>query len=705
MGARSERCRLTSQPRALKITAMNHLTGESSPYLLQHKDNPVEWYPWGKEALRRAADEDKPIFVSIGYSSCHWCHVMAHESFEDDEVAGELGKSFISIKVDREERPDVDAVYMAALLALTGSGGWPMSVFCTPDGRPFFAGTYFPPSDRYQMPSFRRIVAALADAWKTRRDEIEEQADAVTGAIKAQGDAPKQLEVTFAPGTLPDSETCLNSLITYLKDGFDPEWGGFGPAPKFPRPTLIELCLRHHEMTGDELSLEMATRTLDAMARGGIYDHLAGGFCRYSTDRTWTVPHFEKMLTDQALLARCYLHAWQYTKNDDYLLVVRETIEYMLNGLWGNCAGLYSSEDADSAGVEGAHATFTTRQFKEALVRANREDLRDELGKWYGITPKGNWEGTNILRRPLDSALARTPEIDEGRKVLLAARLTRRQPSVDTKVVTEWNAIALATLAEAAGALAEVSWERRCVGIAEFLLDNLCDSNGRWLRSWADGHAKYPAYACDHAWLVDAFTRLAELTGETRWLERAVEVAEVLLSNFSETGGPECSAGLFTTAADADTLVVRLKDWTDGATPCANSVAARALIRLSMMSGEERFRSAGERIIEASSQALQSHPAQIADMLQALSLCERATQIVARTDREELIAEIRDRWLMDAVVITGEIAELPAFADSLDNAVSICRNFTCMRGSEDRETLSRQLDSTGSGAFRQYGAG
>ncbi|MHB8317743.1 MAG: thioredoxin domain-containing protein [Acidimicrobiales bacterium] len=677
---------------------MNHLSAESSPYLLQHADNPVEWYPWGPDALRRAKEEDKPIFVSIGYSSCHWCHVMAHESFEDREVAAALSESFISIKVDREERPDIDAIYMSALLSLTGSGGWPMSVFCTPDGRPFFAGTYFPPVDRYQMPSFQRVIGALADAWRSRREEVERQADELTAQIADEGQvlgASVPMGPTGPTSVLPEFETSLERLITYLKNGFDPIEGGFGAAPKFPRPTLIELCFYHHKLTGDPLSLEMATRTLDAMATGGIYDHLAGGFCRYSTDRTWTVPHFEKMLTDQALLARCYLHGWQYTKNDDYLIVLRETLDYVLTRLSCGEVALYSSEDADSSGVEGAHATFTEREVRDALRQANREDLVDELSRFYGITPEGNWESTNILRRPSGSCLTRSPDIEEGRKILLAIRSKRPHPAIDTKVITEWNAMAVAVLAEAAGALGDVGWQRRAEAIAEHLFENLRDQEGRWYRSWAGVRGRNLAYACDYAWLVDACTRLAELTGKILWIERAVELADKLISNFSDVGSRNGGGGLFTTANYAEALVVRVKDFSDGSTPCANSVAARALLRLAAISAEERFRSAAEEIIEAAAPFLKRHPAQLADMLVALNLKEHPIQVVLRTDRPEMLAEIRSRWLMEAALVTGEIADQPAFRDALDNAALVCENFTCMKPALDPATLALQLDSIG----------
>ncbi len=366
---------------------MNRLATETSPYLRQHAENPVDWLPWGAEAFEQARHQDKPVFVSIGYASCHWCHVMAHESFEDPAVADDLSRWFVSVKVDREERPDVDAVYMAAVVAMSGSGGWPMSVFCTPDGRPFFGGTYFPPTERAGMPSFRRLLAALADAWSTRRQEVEAQADALLQAAAGELDLADRLAAARPPGEearWPEPEGVLERAVAELAERFDPEWGGFGPAPKFPRPTHVELCLRHHR-GGDHAALSMATTTLDAMAAGGIYDHLAGGFARYSTDRRWLVPHFEKMLTDQALLARGYLHAWQDTGRADYAQVVAETLGYVLSDLSGEGGGLCSSEDADADGVEGGHATFTPAQVGEAL--AGHHELVGPALDWYREPP------------------------------------------------------------------------------------------------------------------------------------------------------------------------------------------------------------------------------------------------------------------------------------------------------------------------------
>ncbi len=558
---------------------MNHLADETSPYLRQHAGNPVEWFPWGDEALGRARDEDKPIFLSIGYASCHWCHVMAHESFEDPAAAADLAKWFISVKVDREERPDLDAVYMAATQALTGSGGWPMSVFCTPDGLPFYAGTYFPPVERHGMPAFRRVVQALGEAWVSERDQVLTQADALADAVRKEmrlaeslAEAEGATRQTSGGLVVPtstvsvDAEALVDQVVTGLAAGFDPTWGGFGPAPKFPRPTLIELCLRRAgrgDAAGNQ-ARHMAARTLDAMAAGGMYDHLVGGFCRYSTDTRWLVPHFEKMLTDQALLARAYLHAWQVSGHADYLQVVTETLDFVLRDLSTPEGALYSSFDADAGGVEGSHATFTLNELQELLP----EPLVQPAAEWYGITAEGNWEGRSIPVRPVGATLARPDDIEEARRILAGARAKRVQPARDEKVLTEWNAMAAATLAEVASATGVARYGERAEEIAEFLWTSMYDG-GRLQRSWQGGRARHLAVAADHAWLAEASLRLSEWTGRAVWRERAHAAATELLDLFWD----DTSGGFFSTGRDAEALVVRPKEFLDGALPATNSIA------------------------------------------------------------------------------------------------------------------------------------
>jgi uncharacterized protein len=664
---------------------VNHLADETSPYLRQHAENPVEWFPWGDEALERAAKEDKPIFLSIGYASCHWCHVMAHESFEDEATAADLSRWFVSVKVDREERPDLDSLYMAATQALTGSGGWPMSVFCTPDGRPFYAGTYFPPEERHGMPSFRRVVAALGQAWEEDREQVLTQADALVDAVRQEVGLAEALGAA-GPAGLPTVDLVPDALIDQVVAGlapnFDPQWGGFGPAPKFPRPTLIELCLRHYRRTGSERSRQMALTTLDAMAAGGIYDHLVGGFCRYSTDNRWLVPHFEKMLTDQALLARAYLHAWQETGHDDYLTVATETLDFVLRDLSTPEGALFSSFDADAGGIEGSHATFTLAELREALP----EHLAGPAAEWYGITETGNWEGRSIPVRPVGAPLRRPPEMEEARRLLAATRATRVQPARDEKVLTEWNAMAAATLAEAASATGSALYAQRAQEIGEFLLSALY-RDGRLMRSWQGGRARHLAVAADHAWLLEACLRLSELTGEQRWRTRALQVRHELLSRFWD----DEAGGFFTTGDDAETLIVRPKEFIDGAVPAANSVAVLALLRADALDGDPTGRRAVERTLTLARPLLERHPGALADLVAALPMVRARQEILVTGDRPDLLAEVRRHWLPAAVVAWGEPDGSPLFADRPPGAAYVCHGFACDAPATEVATLAAQL--------------
>jgi uncharacterized protein len=681
--------------------SVNHLADETSPYLRQHADNPVEWYPWGDEAMARAEKEDKPIFLSIGYASCHWCHVMAHESFEDQATADDLSKWFISVKVDREERPDIDALYMAATQAQTGSGGWPMSVFCTPDGRPFYAGTYFPPEERRGMPAFRRVVEALGTAWVSERDQVVSQADALVEAVQREVRLDQSLRGdggasdgngSVGPAAAFDTETdtdidadaVLEDVVVGLTQRFDAEWGGFGPPPKFPRPTMVELCLRHVRRTGSERSRQMALTTLDAMAAGGMYDHLVGGFCRYSTDQRWLVPHFEKMLTDQAQLARAYLHAWQETGRDDYLGVVNETLDFVLRDLSTPEGALYSSFDADAGGVEGSHATFTLDEVRAALP----SHLAGPAAEWYGITEAGNWEGRSIPVRPLGAPLRRPPEIEEARALLAEAREARVQPARDEKVLTEWSAMAVATLAEAAAVTSNSLYGGRAEEIGQFLMDSMY-VDGRLMRSWQGGRARHLAVAADHAWLIEACVSLSELTGHLVWRERAVRVAHELLDLFWDDEG----GGFFTTGHDAEALVVRPKEFLDGAVPAANSIATAALLRVDALADDTRVRQAIERTIALAAPLLTDHPSAVADLVAALPMWRGRQEIVITGDRPDLVTEARRQWLPAAVIAWGERDDSPLFADRPDGLAFVCRGFTCNAPAASPAELAAQIEA------------
>ncbi|HEX6785667.1 MAG TPA: thioredoxin domain-containing protein, partial [Acidimicrobiales bacterium] len=556
---------------------MNRLAAETSPYLRQHRENPVDWYAWGPEAFARAAEEDRPVLLSVGYAACHWCHVMAHECFEDVEVATAMNGLFVNIKVDREERPDVDAVYMDAVQALTGRGGWPMTVFLTPDGRPFYGGTYFP------KPAFLQLLAAIDDAWRTRREQVDESA----GQLVESLGRTSRLEAAPEPPGVAHLNTALQQLVS----SFDQRWGGFGQAPKFPQTMNLELVLRASLAGAGEGALQVVTTTLDAMASGGIYDHLGGGFARYSVDERWLVPHFEKMLYDQALLVPLYLHAWQVTGEARYRQVVEETVGYVLGDLRHPEGGFYSSEDADSEGEEGRFYLWTPAEVEAAVG----PELASGALEWYGVTAAGNFEGRTILTRPVRGDLERPPEIERARALLFAARADRVRPGLDDKVLTEWNALMLAAVAEAGAALGRPDWLDAARANADLLLTRLRRPDGRWQRSWqADGGARHDALAGDHAALVEAFVALAQATGEARWIDEARAVADTMLDHFWDVD----NGGLFTTADDAEALIVRQKDLLDNATPSANSMAATGLLRLAALTGEQRYRHQCEQILQ-----------------------------------------------------------------------------------------------------------
>src|SRR5438270_3181754 len=493
---------------------MNRLAEETSPYLRQHQDNPVDWYAWSEEAFERAKAEDKPVLLSVGYSACHWCHVMAHESFEDPAVAAVMNELFVNIKVDREERPDVDGIYMEAVQALTGHGGWPMTVFLTPDKRPFYGGTYFPKEPRQGMPGFVQLLQTVAEAWNERRHEVDDQAGRLTEALGQVAE--------LAPSDHTVDRGVLDTAVASLRNQFDSQWGGFGQAPKFPQESSLELLLRA-DAGGDRPEiLEMLTVTLDAMGAGGIYDHLGGGFARYSVDAFWMVPHFEKMLYNQAMLGRAYLHAWQLTQEPRYRQVLDETVGYALRDLRHPDGGLYSAEDADSEGEEGKFYVWRPAEVTEVLG----PDEAPAALEWWGVTEAGNFEGANILHRPVGGDLVRPPHIERARQRLFEAREERVRPGLDDKVLTEWNALFLSTLAEAAAATHNDELLSAAVQTGDFLLRELRGPDRRWLRAWQGGRARHLAYANDYAAVVDAFTRLAEASGEARGIPDARATAD-----------------------------------------------------------------------------------------------------------------------------------------------------------------------------------
>jgi uncharacterized protein YyaL (SSP411 family) len=661
----------------------NRLANESSPYLRQHADNPVDWYPWGAEAFAAAAERDVPILLSVGYSSCHWCHVMAHESFEDGPTATLMNRLFVNVKVDREERPDVDGIYMDAVQALSGRGGWPMTVFLTPDGRPFFAGTYFPNSPRHGMPSFTQILENVHDVWLHRRTDIDQQADQLTAAVARQ-------VVTPVDASMPGAEV-LTGAATSLRRAYDAAWGGFGGAPKFPQTMAHEALLRQHARTRDDDLLHVVTNSLDAMASGGIYDHLGGGFSRYSVDAHWIVPHFEKMLYDNALLARLYLHAWQVTGKPRYRQVLDETVTYLLRDLHHPAGGFYSAEDADSEGEEGKFYVFSLAEVRDVLAAAGLGEHADDIVEWYGVSDGGNFEGHNILFRPVRGDLLRPPPVDAARAALLEYRNRRVRPGLDDKVLAEWNGLMLATLAEAAAATGNEVWMAEAVRTGEFLCTNL-RVDDRWMRSWqADAGARHLAYAADHAALVDAFTRLAEATGDARWITEAVRTADALLELFwDEDGG-----GFYSTGHDAEKLITRPKDILDNATPSANSAAAVALLRLAALTGSDRYRERAEDVLRLVGAAAGQHPTAFGNLLAAVDLAASGTtEIVVSGDRPDLVAEVQRRYLPNAVLAWGEPYDSPLWEGRDQPAAYVCRNYVCALPATDVDGLLSVLGSS-----------
>ena len=662
---------------------MNRLANETSPYLRQHAENPVDWYPYGEEALQRAAELDRPLFVSIGYSSCHWCHVMAHESFEDETVAGLLNDSFVAVKIDREERPDLDSIYMEAVQAQNGNGGWPMSVFCTPDGRPFYAGTYYPNRPHPQLPSFTQVLGAITDAWRERRGELLEHAEALTASVA------ERLVPPASSRALPPADELLAAALARYGEMYDPLYGGVGRAPKFPQAPMLELLLRpevaHAEVGGGRSPREMLERTLSAMASGGIYDHLGGGFHRYSVDREWLVPHFEKMLYDQASLARLYLHAFLVTGEGRWRQVCTETIDYMLRDLTGAEGGWCSSEDADSEGEEGRFYVWSPEQLEEVL--GPRAALARE---YYEAQGSPNFEGRYILHRPLGGELARSETLELIRLELLSARGKRVRPGRDDKILTEWNAMAVSVIAEAGAALSRPDYVAAAVGVAEFLLGALRRNDGRWLRSYTAGHAAHLALAADHAWLIDAFTRLSEATGEARWLREATAVAEALLAGFGAEDG-----GFYQTGSDAPALIVRPRDAYDGVTPAGTSVAAVALLRLGTLLGEERYVRRAEAVLASGAAGLSASPVAFSHLLQAQLFAEHGALEVVAPGRPDLAALTQSRYLPDGVLAWGERTDSPLYLDRPDGLAYVCRGGVCLAPVGDAEALLGALAQTG----------
>lgn len=617
----------------------NHLVNENSPYLLQHAENPVEWYPWGPAALERAKSEGKPVFLSIGYSACHWCHVMAHESFEDSDIAQILRERFISIKVDREERPDLDHLYMEAVQMMTGHGGWPLSVFLTPDLEPFFGGTYWPRHQQKGMPGFDQVLLAVSDAWQRQRQEMRDQARRLSHLMKESLKSDRETTAS-ALGDEP-----LAVAEEDLRRSFDPVHGGFGPAPKFPPSLSLPLLLRRWRRSGDAGLLDMVCTTLDRMAAGGIHDQLGGGFHRYSVDERWLVPHFEKMLYDNALLAECYLEAWQATGREDYARVARQTLDYVLRDMTDPQGGFYGAEDADSEGQEGCFYLWTPEEI-EAVLGSRRAAA---FCHHYHASRSGNFEGRNILHGPPHYEPA--DELAADRAKLLAVRNHRVRPARDDKILVAWNGLMIHTLARCGAAMAEPRYVEAAARAAAFLLEQVRGPQGRLARYWRRGQAKGEAYLDDYAALANALVSLYEARFEERWIEEAVTLADQILHRFIDAD----HGGFFYADPSVEHLPVRKKDVFDSSAPSSTGMAAMALLRLGKLCQRADCVRAAERALAANWSLIQRAPTAMAQMLLALDFSlGPVRQIVvlasAGCPGEGVFGELHRRFLPNKVV-------------------------------------------------------
>jgi uncharacterized protein len=653
----------------------NRLAKETSPYLLQHRENPVDWYPWGPEAMGRAREEDRPILLSVGYSACHWCHVMERESFEDPETAAYMNEHFVNVKVDREERPDVDAIYMEAVQAMSGHGGWPMTVFLDPDGVPFYGGTYFPPDESRGMPSFRMVMEAVLAAFGDRREEIRERAPDTRARLGAIGLAEPDTEL---PGKAE-----LEEAVTRLLSAADPRNGGFGTAPKFPPASALGLLLARGER-------DVVERTLDAMLGGGIYDQLGGGFARYSVDAAWLVPHFEKMLYDNALLARAYLHGWQAFGHERYRRACEETLDWMLREMRGPEGGFYSALDADSEGEEGRFYVWTPAQVREVLG-----ERAEPVVEFYGITERGNFEGANVLHLAGGAAAPAPDGLGEARRALFEARAERVRPGLDDKRLTSWNALAITALAEAGAVLGRKDYLAAAGGCAEFLLTSVRDEDGHLLRTFKDGEARLNAYLEDHAFLVEALLTLYESSFEQRWFVAARELAETTIERF---GDPE-RGGFYSTSADHEELIARRKEVGDHPIPSGNSSAALGLLRLAALTGESGYEERARGVLRLFSKPAIQHPEAFAHLLRALDFLVSPTREVALVgdDFSELAAVIRSTLRPHLVLAASrEGSDVPPLLKGRTTvegrpAAYVCESFTCRLPVTDPAELKREL--------------
>ncbi len=677
----------------------NRLIHETSPYLHQHAHNPVDWYPWSDEALTKARTEDKPIFLSIGYSACHWCHRMEAESFEDPVTAAIMNEHFVSIKVDREERPDLDAIYMDAVVSMTNAGGWPMSVFLTPDGQPFYGGTYYPPQPRYGMPSFQQVLQSVADAYRNRRQEVLGQAARLTKALQ------RTAYLTAQGGEL--GTELLDEAVQALDEYFDRDDGGFGSQPKFPQPMTLDFLMADYQRTRSLDTLYMAELTLEKMAKGGLYDQLGGGFHRYSTDAVWLVPHFEKMLYDNSQLLRTYLHAWQITNQPLYRRIVDETIDYVLREMTAPTGGFYSTQDADSEGEEGKFFVWTPQEIT-ATLGAQEAAI---FAAYYNISPRGNFEGHNILS--VTRSAAQVAEqfrlapaevervVAQGRHKLFAVRETRVKPARDEKILTEWNGLMIHALAECGVVTGRADALGAAIKAADFILTNMSQPDGKLYRSHKDGQARFNAYLEDYAAFVRALLSLYESTFELRWLAEASRLTQIIFAQFHDP----TNGGFFQTGLDHEQLVVRRKDFIDNATPSGNALAAEALLRLSVLVGNDEYRREASRIVLIMQAMMTRQPTGFGRLLGVVASLLAPSQEVAivgdptEPATQALYQEVRKRYLPHTILASKRPEEesmLPLLAGRtlVDGkaAAYVCEHYTCQLPVTDAAALGKLLE-------------
>jgi uncharacterized protein YyaL (SSP411 family) len=667
----------------------NRLAGETSPYLLQHANNPVDWYPWGDEALNRARAVGKPILLSIGYSACHWCHVMAHESFENLHIAALMNDNFINIKVDREERPDLDGIYMQAVQAITGSGGWPLTVFLMPDGKPFFGGTYFPPEDRRGMPGFNRVLKTVADAYVNRRGEIEKAAGQIIAVLTSE---------TKVSESEPMALDILNQAYLTLQRDFDGENGGFGLAPKFPQPMALEFLLRYFYRTQDKAVLEMVDFTLEKMARGGIYDQVGGGFHRYATDSSWLVPHFEKMLYDNALLSRVYLHAYVVTGKRLFRFIAEETLDYVLREMSDPNGGFYSTQDADSEGVEGKYYLWTPQEIIDVTGKDNSHIIAD----YFGVTADGNFEGKNILHVVKELGAEVSTVIDQAKESLRKRRDQRVKPGRDEKILASWNGLMLASLAEAACALDRPDYLAAAVANGSFLLDSML-VNGFIQHAYRDCKAKLDGYLDDYAMVIDGLLSLHQATLRGGWLHQAIELAKIMVEQFWD----EATGIFYDTCGRHENLFIRPRSTFDGALPSGASMAIMVLLKLGWLTDNHGFKNIAAQALRSVRELISQHPLGFGNWLCALDfyLSEpRQIAIIGSTDNpvtSELLHTLCTTWLPNKVVAAYDpgdptaVSELKLFENrgmiNNQSTVYVCHRYSCQKPVTDPVSLAEQL--------------